>query len=237
VRLVRRYPFTTAAVVVVTVCFALQWFVPLVPALERNPDEIAAGQWWRAVSSFLVQGEGWGQYVFNTLGLAVLGAAVERLRGPWWWLGTALVAQLGTVAVDSWWHPHASDSGSSLVVAGFAGLLAVTRFTQPHAWALVARGYSVFFATYLAALALAGPIAGAVTGSLLTALGVTALHRSRFATWASLAVVVVVVAATIVLVSARDAHGVALGIGLLCGLAAHAARGRRPISGRSAARS
>jgi hypothetical protein len=233
----RRFPLTAVAVAAVTVCFALQWFLPLIPALERDPDEIAAGQWWRVVSSFLVQGQGWGQYLFNTLGLAVLGAAVERLRGPWWWLGTALVAQAGTVAVDSWWHPHASDSGSSLVVAGFAGLLAVTRFVRPRAWALVARGYTVFFATYLAALALGGPIAGAVTGSVLTAVAVTVLHRSGFAAWALLAVLVVVAAATVVLVAARDAHGVALGIGILCGLAAHAVRGRRALSGRSGARS
>jgi membrane associated rhomboid family serine protease len=211
----------------VTVCFALQWFLPLVPALERNPDEIAAGQWWRVVSSFLVQGQGWGQYLFNTLGLAVLGAAVERLRGPVWWIATALIAQIGTVAIDAMWHPHATDSGSSLVVAGFAGMLTLTRFVRPRGWAIGARAYVVFFAGYLAALAIAGPIAGAVTGSVLAGAAATVLHRSRSARWATTVVVVVVVAATAVLVAAQDAHGAALALGLACGLVATLTRRRR----------
>jgi membrane associated rhomboid family serine protease len=239
VRFVRRYPLTVAAVAVVTVCFALQWFVPLVTALERNPDEIAAGQWWRVVSSFLVQGEGWGQYLFNTLGLAVLGAAVERLHGRVQWFATALVAQAGTVGIDALWHPHASDSGSSLVVAGFAGMLTLTPFVDPRAWALGARAYTVFFATYLATLALAGPVAGAITGSVLAGATVTVLHRSRFAPAATTTVAGVVVAATAVLVVVRDAHGAALALGLACGLLAMlVGRGRRSrLSGRSDARS
>lgn len=223
--LLRNYPATAVSAVVVTIAFALQWFLPLVPLLERDGPAIAEGQWWRVLTSFLVQGSGWGQYIFNTLGLLVVGGAVERTRGTRWWLITAVSAQIVTSLIVLGWDPGTRDSGSSLVVAGLVGVLTVTRFVSPVGWAAAAAGYRVFFVTYLLALALGGAIAGAVIGSVVTGVTVSLVVRSRFAAWSLTTVLVIVAACGIGLAIARDAHGVAvlvgLAVALLSGLVPH----------------
>ena len=67
-------------------------------------------------------------------------------------------------------------------------------------------------------LALGGPVAGAIVGSGLTAVTVAALLRSGFAAWARVGVFGLVIAASVVLVIARDQHGVAALIGVAVGL-------------------
>ncbi|MBN9184102.1 rhomboid family intramembrane serine protease [Microbacterium sp.] len=214
----RRYPVTIVVTAAVTLGFALQWFLPLADVLQRDPQAIGEGQWWRVLTSVFVQGSGWGQYIFNTLGMVVVGAAVERTRGSMQWLAAALVAQLGASIAAVVWAPAVHDSGSSLVVGGLVGMLTVTRFVHPTPWAATAAGYRVFFLSYLAALALGGPVVGAVTGSVLTGIAVAAVIRSRFATWALTGVLAVVVAASVVLVVAHDQHGVAALLGLVVAL-------------------
>ncbi|MET0736341.1 MAG: rhomboid family intramembrane serine protease [Microbacterium sp.] len=216
--LLRRYPATLVSTVVVTITFILQWFLPLVPLFERDGAAIADGQWWRILTSFVVQGSGWGQYIFNTLGLVLVGGAVERTRGTAWWLAAALAAQVVTSLIVLAWDPATRDSGSSLVVSGLVGVLTVTRFVAPAGWAAAAAGYRVFFVTYLLALALGGPIAGAVIGSVVTGVTVSLLVRSRFATWSLTCVLVIVVACAIGLAVVRDAHGVAVLVGLVVAL-------------------
>ena len=233
--LIGRYPATIVSTVAVTIAFALQWSLPLVPLLERDGAAIADGQWWRILTSFLVQGSGWGQYLFNTLGLLVVGGAVERTRGTGWWLAAALGAQVVTSLIVLAWDPGTRDSGSSLVVSGLVGVLAVTRFVAPTGWAATAAGYRVFFVTYLLALALAGPVAGAVTGSVVTGVAVSLLLRSHFAPWSLTTILVIVAGAAIGLAIARDAHGVAVLVGLAIALLGGLVT-RRRISGRSGAR-
>lgn len=216
--LLGRYPATVVSALVVTIVFALQWFLPLVALFERDGAAIADGQWWRILTSFLVQGSGWGQYVFNTLGLLVVGGAVERTRGTAWWLVTALTAQVVTSLVVLAWDPATQDSGSSLVVSGLVGVLAVTRFVRPVGWAATAAGYRVFFVTYLLALALGGPVAGAIAGSLVTGVVVSLLVRSRFAPWSLAVVLAVVVVCAAGLAVVRDAHGIAVLVGLAVAL-------------------
>lgn len=226
-----RYPVTVAAVMLVTAGFALQWFVPLEALLERDGQAIESGQWWRLVTSVFVSGSGWGQYLFNTFGIAVVGAAVERTRGAALWLVAALVAQVGASLVALAWAPDVGDSGSSLVVGGLVGALTVTRFVQPTAWAATATGYRVFFPCYLAGLALAGPVAGAIAGSVLTGIAVSLVLRSRFAAWVLAGALALGVAASVTLVFARDQHGVAVLLGVAVALAAgrgHRDEQRRP---------
>jgi membrane associated rhomboid family serine protease len=230
--LIRSFPATIVFTIAVTVGFALQWFLPLEDVLERDATAIGDGQWWRIFTSVFVQGSGWGQYVFNTLGLIVVGAAVERTRGSMQWIVAAVVAQIGASLCALWWWPGVPDSGSSLVVGGLVGMLTVTRFIRPDAWAATAAGYRVFFVSYLAGLALGGPIVAAVVGSVLAGVAVSSLLRSRWATWALTGVLVVVVAASIVLAVARDQHGVAVLLGLAVGLLPrrHPAAPRRAAS-------
>lgn len=214
----RRYPSTIVVALAVTLGFALQWFVPLEAALQRDGQAIGAGQWWRLFTSVFVQGSGWGQYLFNTLGLLVVGAAVEKTRGTLQWVVVAVVAQLGASLAALVWSPGVPDSGSSLVVGGLVGMLSVTRFVRPAEWAAAAAALRVFFVTYLAALAVGGPVAGAVVGSVVTAVAVTALLRSRFATWALSMVLVVVLVGSVVLIAVHDQHGVAIVIGMAVAL-------------------
>jgi membrane associated rhomboid family serine protease len=214
----KRYPATLLAVVVVTAVFALQGALPLVALWERNGEAMADGQWWRILTSSLVQGSGWGQYVFNTVGLLVVGGAVERVRGTAWWLVTALTAQVVTSLIVLAWQPNDRDSGSSLVVSGLIGVLAMTRFVQPAGWAAVAAAYRVFFTAYLFGLAVGGPVAGAIAGSIVTGVAVSLLLRSRLAAWSLGVVLAVVVASAIGLAVVQDAHGVAILVGLAVAL-------------------
>lgn len=230
--LLRRYPATVVSAFVVTVAFALQWFLPLVALFERDGAAIADGQWWRILTSFLVQGSGWGQYIFNTLGLLVIGGAVERTRGTVWWIVSALTAQIVTSLIVLAWDPLTRDSGSSLVVSGLIGVLAVTRFVEPAGWAAAAAGYRVFFVSYLLAFAVIDPVVGAIVGSVLTGVSVSLLVRSRFAPWSLTVVLAIVVVGAVGLAVVRDAHGIAVLVGLAVALAGG---GFTRLSGRSAA--
>lgn len=216
----RRYPATVAGSAAVTIGFIAQWLLPTEALLQRDPVAIAGGQWWRLITSVLVQGSGWGQFLFNTLGMVVIGVAVERTRGTALWLIAALVAQVGASLCALWWAPEVNDSGSSLVVGGLVGLLTVTRFVRPPRWAGLAAAYRVFFVTYLAGLALAGPVEAAVAGSVLTGLLTSLLLRTGWARRSSMLVLLVVVVASGVLVAARDQHGVAVLLGVVVGLLA-----------------
>jgi hypothetical protein len=233
--ILRLYPATVVSTVLVTGAFVLQWFLPLVPLLERDGAAIADGQWWRILTSFLVQGSGWGQYVFNTLGLLIVGGAVERTRGTAWWLTGALAAQVVTSLIVLAWDPVTRDSGSSLVVSGLVGVLAVTRFVRPVGWAATAAGYRIFFVSYLFALALGGPVAGAIVGSVVTGVAVSLLVRSRFAPWSLTIALAIVVVGSVGLTIVRDAHGVAVLVGLVVAVLG-GWFSRRRVSGRSDAR-
>lgn len=227
-----RYPATIAVSTAVAIGFALQWFLPLEDLFERNPSAIAAGQWWRVLTSVFVQGSGVGQFLFNTLGMVVVGAAVERTRGTLQWVVAALVAQVGASLCAIWWAPTANDSGSSLVVGGLVGLLTLTRFVQPVEWAAGAAAYRIFYVCYLAGLAWAGPLGAAVVGSLSAGVVTSLLLRSLWATWCLSVVLIVVLVASWVLVAARDQHGVAVLLGLaVAAIAGPPRRWPRPSSG------
>ncbi|QIG39451.1 rhomboid family intramembrane serine protease [Microbacterium sp. 4R-513] len=215
-----RYPATIIVSVAVTVGFALQWLLPLEQLMEREGAAIADGQWWRILSSVLVQGSGWGQYLFNTVGLVVVGAAVEKTRGSIQWVAGVVVAQVGASLAALAWTPGVPDSGSSLFVSGLVGMLSVTWFVKPVQWAALAAGYQVFFVWYLAVLALFGPLAGAVVGSVLTGVAVSVLVRSGFAVWALTTTLVLTVLAFVLLIAARDQHGIAVLLGLVVALTA-----------------
>ena len=91
----------------------------------RNLPHLLTGQWWRAVTPVLVQPDGWGQLVFNLLGIAVIGAALQRRLG---WVGWALIylaGGSGTIALYIAWHPGDTGGGSSAAVAALIGALAV----------------------------------------------------------------------------------------------------------------
>jgi membrane associated rhomboid family serine protease len=83
-RLPRWWPIATASVLAITVVLTvLQFPFPGVRlALWRDPDALAAGQWWRLVTPLFVQYDAWWQIVVVFAILAGLGVLVERVFGP-----------------------------------------------------------------------------------------------------------------------------------------------------------
>src|ERR1700754_3823976 len=95
--LLRRYPLTLAVVVATAVPNFLQMAHPSVlTSLQRTP-EIRDGQWWRIVTSLLVQDGGWLGTISNLFFLALIGALAELTLRRWLWatlyVGCGLAAE------------------------------------------------------------------------------------------------------------------------------------------------
>jgi hypothetical protein len=86
-RLPRRWPIATMSVLAITVVVAaLQFPFPAVLlALWRDPDALAAGQWWRLVTALFVQYDPWWQTVIVLTLIAGIGTVTERVFGPGRW--------------------------------------------------------------------------------------------------------------------------------------------------------
>jgi rhomboid protease GluP len=82
-RMPRRWPVATASVLAITVVLTvLQFPFPAVRlALWRDPDALAAGQWWRLVMPLLVQYDPVWQIVMVLTLIAAIGALAERVFG------------------------------------------------------------------------------------------------------------------------------------------------------------
>ncbi len=91
-----------------------------------------AGQWWRIITPVLVQPDGWGQLVFNLLGLTIVGAALERRTSRPAWTLTYLLGGVGGIAGVSAWHPGDLGGGSSDAVAALIGALTVLLAAESH---------------------------------------------------------------------------------------------------------
>jgi rhomboid protease GluP len=152
----RQRPIATMSLVAVTVVLtALQFPFPAVRlALWRDPDALAAGQWWRLVTALFVQNDPWWQIVIVFTLIAGIGAIAERLFGPGRWLllyfGCGVVGQ----AVGFRWQPY--DAGASVAGAGLLGAVC--------AWMLSPAG------PYLARVRIWG-VAWPLAGLVLTAVG------------------------------------------------------------------
>ena len=225
--LLRRYPATIVLSIAVTVGFALQWFLPLEELLQRDAEAIGDGQWWRVFTSVLVQGSGWGQYVFNTLGLLVIGAAVEKTRGSTQWVVAAVVAQIGASLCARWWWPDVPRLGQ---LARRGGPRRDADRHAIHSADILGRGGGRL--PDLLRVVSGRPRAG---GARRRCGGGVGARRGRridagFAlplrhVGAHREALLLVVGASVVLVFARDQHGVAVLAGLAC-----RARGRAPTA-------
>jgi rhomboid protease GluP len=143
-RLPRRWPIATVSVLAVTVALTvLQFPFPGVRlALWRDPDALAAGQWWRLVTPLFVQYDAWWQIVVVFAILAGLGVLVERVFGPAYLLllyfGCGVVGQAFGYRWDPW-DAGASVAGAGLLGAVCAWLLspAGPRQVQVRIWGVV----------------------------------------------------------------------------------------------------
>jgi rhomboid protease GluP len=127
-----RWPVATVSVLVVTaVLTVLQYPFPQVrTALWRDPELIAAGQWWRLVTALFVQYDAVWQIVVVLACIAAVGVLAERIFGHGWWLviylGCGVIGQI----FGYLWEPP--DAGASVAGAGLLGALS--------AWLLSAAG-------------------------------------------------------------------------------------------------
>lgn len=117
----RRLPFATIVVLLlVGVVTSLQFVYPVVlETLRRNPMRFAAGQWWRLLSPLLVHADGSLAWVFNSVGIALVGPLVERIFGSWRWLLLFLVGGLAGNISGYAWEPY--GAGSSVGMFGLIG--------------------------------------------------------------------------------------------------------------------
>ena len=134
-RLLRRPPVAAIALwLVVAVPSLLQIGFPgLLPRLERDPGLIRAdGQWWRLVTSVVVQDGGVAGTVFNLVVLAVI--AVVAVRA--WGAGrTLIIFAAGVVAFNlaatfAWPSGGAGNSAATFVLAASVTGLALTAARQ-----------------------------------------------------------------------------------------------------------
>jgi membrane associated rhomboid family serine protease len=193
----------------------------LMQLMTRNVAELRTGQWWRIVTPVLVQPDGWGQLVFNLLGVTVVGVALERRTSRVAWLLTYLVGGVGGIAATMFWHPSDRGGGSSDAVAALIGALTVllvaetcggSRRRPRTDW--LAQLYGVFFAGYLSALDVGGVWWSVVVGNV-TIIGFVLARRSLSATALSRVCLAVIVVAGVVMAIAQDGHG----FGLIAGAA------------------
>ncbi|SEM88577.1 rhomboid family intramembrane serine protease [Nonomuraea pusilla] len=213
-------PYVTLAVLAVTgVPSVAQFAVPgLVPALMRDPDAIAHGQWWRLVTALVVQDGGVAGTVVNLGFLAVLGHLAERALGPARWL---LFYATGALAGEtSGYLLGQPGAGNSVALCGLAAALAMSAagplerslaafYTLlPGAWVLSAVGGAAGVTGADGTLRVVLVAAVAAAGFQLVS------RRDRLPSWLPGAVPVAV-ALTLTLL--RDLHGVALLAGVIVG--------------------
>jgi membrane associated rhomboid family serine protease len=127
-----RWPVLTAGVFGVTAVVGVVQLLhpPLFELWRRDGARIDMGEWWRLGTGMFVQ-DGWlAGLVFNLVGLAVFGAAAERVFGRWWWLllyfGGGLFGQTMSYL---WLSPV--GAGNSMCVAALIGALATAVLLAP----------------------------------------------------------------------------------------------------------
>jgi hypothetical protein len=221
---VTRYPLTAGAVVVALVAAAIQYTVPdAVPALQRDADALAHGEWWRVATPVLVQTLGWYQVVANLVTLALIGAIAEAVVGRRWWIVLFVAGTAGgQVAAYAWDEP---GGGSSIAICGLAGGLVVAQIVAPPPLSVWTVHPVVYYLAALAGWAVLGAVT-AVLACVVTAIALVVLRllprvdAERTALAATLAVAVA-------LLVVRDLHGAATTAG-----AATMAAGLLPRRGR-----
>ncbi len=216
----RNFPTLTAVVFAVTlvVSVAALYSPTLMRLFTRDLAEVRNGQWWRLVTPLLVQSSGWGQLVFNLAGIAVVGAVLEGRMSRTNWALTYLLGGVGSIAIGSAWHPAAIGGGSSDAIAAMIGALAVLIVVdERHSgrdWP--AQVYSIFFVTYLSALALWGVVPSIIVGDASMMILFTA-RRSVSPTTLGRACLIAVALGGTAMSMAQDGHGTGMVAGMVAG--------------------
>ena len=119
-----RLPVLTAGVFALTaVVNLIQFGVPgTLDTLQRRPVGLH-GQWWRLVTSLLVQDGGIAGTLSNLAFLVAVGVVAEQVVSRPRWLATYLVGGLVGQLFGSLWQPV--GGGNSVAICGLAGAVAI----------------------------------------------------------------------------------------------------------------
>ena len=217
----RPFPLLTAITLTVAVMAAMvQYAVPdVVPALQRDPEGLTHGQWWRLATSLLVQTLGWYQVLANLVTLALIGLIGEWLLCRWQWVGLFASGTLGGQAAAYVWAEP--GGGSSIAICGLAGGVAIALLAVPAPTPWLVAHPVVYYIVALTGWGLSGPFAAGLgclaAGSLLYGLRRAGVRNAERIALAGTVVCAVVLAA------ARDLHGVSLLSGIAVMLSVFAA--------------
>jgi rhomboid protease GluP len=170
----RRPAWLTGAFLLVTIVLSiLQWPYPaILHTLERDPNGLATGQWWRLVTAGFVQSSGLVQTVVNLPALALVGAVAETVLGRGRWLLVYLASGIAANAVSAaGWAP--TGAGSSVFICGLVGALATGYLIIATDWTLPRRLAPLVPLAGVVLCLLAnnhgiGLLAGSALGALLT---------------------------------------------------------------------
>ena len=214
-------PVLTATMFAVTLALSVAAIANtgLMRLLVTDLPRLRSGQWWRLVTPVFVQPSGWGQLIFNVLGIAIIGIALQRRLGWAGWLLTYLAGGSGTIALYILWHPgDTGDGGSSAAVAAMIGAVGVLMVSGTNLgrreW--YAQLYAVFFAAYLTALQLGGVWPSIAAGDVSVALMVVA-HHAASPVWVCRTSLGIVVLAGVLMTAMRNDHGAGILIGVVIG--------------------
>jgi membrane associated rhomboid family serine protease len=210
---IRRPPWLTLTVFLLTaVPSCVQAMVPAVlHDLERTPAGLT-GQWWRSISSLVVQDGGVVGTLSNLAFLLVIGSIAEQvLTRPRWlvlYLGPGLAGEFAAYG----WQP--TGAGNSVAICGLSGALAVLMLRDRRCAPAAAP-----YAQLLWVGALAGTVSAIAAGLIFAATGLLLrLTLSRRVLAAAVAGAAVL-ACGVALVADRNIHGAALLVGALLSIA------------------
>lgn len=117
-----------AALVLISVAF---WYWPAIAPNDwvhrfgNLAQSVREGQWWRLFTSMGLHAD-WLHLAMNSLGLLILGRAVERYWGAWRFLAIFIAAgALGNLASNVFWPDREIAIGASGGVNGLLGALLV----------------------------------------------------------------------------------------------------------------
>jgi membrane associated rhomboid family serine protease len=186
----------------------------IVRDLERNAVAIAAGQWWRLVTSWLVH-DHWWQLSLNCLLLVLFGFETEHLFSRFQAFSVYLTGGIAGEIAGCFWQPV--GAGNSVAVCGLLGGLLVAGLAGavPALWiARIAGLYMMVALTGEAAFGFAGAI---VLCAALVLVLIVFQMRGRSPFRDSLAFEVIALIAAVVLAALQDIHGVATLAGACAG--------------------
>ena len=134
-RFLRRPPVAAVTLwLIVAIPSLLQFAFPgLLRALERDPDQIRQhGQWWRLVTSAVVQDGGVAGTVFNLVILAIVGVVAIRAWGS---LRGLIIFAVGVVGFNlattfAWPSVGAGNSAATFTLAASVTGLAVVKVRE-----------------------------------------------------------------------------------------------------------